>query len=116
MRRDDSREPGSDRAGSDDIGNDPGPITISTADAAIETAFEHPSDWKMHPDSTHCVETTQADEPNPLYRPGVRTVVLDPSGDVGGPDGTDGARQRGSQEREQNADQGGDREIASRGG
>ena len=53
-----------------------GPITVATTDPAIESAFEHPSDWKIHSGSTVWVETTQVSEPNPLYFPGVRKSEL----------------------------------------
>ena len=37
----------------------PAPMTFDTADPAIDTAVEHPSDRKLHPDATISLETTQ---------------------------------------------------------
>jgi hypothetical protein len=76
MAHDESERQGADQAESEDSGPDSaGPITITTTDPAIVNAVDHPSDWKIHPDSTICVETTQAYEPNPLYVAGANTVV-----------------------------------------
>ena len=48
-------------------------VTVSTSDSVIDSAVEHTSDWKTHPDTTVRVETTQISEPSPLYVPGVAT-------------------------------------------
>src|SRR3954451_1596500 len=76
MAHDDSQEQSGEHQGADESSHDTGPITITTTDAAIEAAVEHPSDWKTHPDSTLRVETTQLHEPSPVYATGVRTVVI----------------------------------------
>ncbi len=54
-----------------------GPHTITTLDPEIQSAVEHPSDWKTHPDTTTRMETTQVSETSPLYLPGVRAVVIE---------------------------------------
>ena len=78
MARDESRQHGDEHSDPDEVRHDdPGPITITTTDPAIEAAVEHRWDWKQHPDSTVRVETTQVSEPSPLYASGVRTVVVD---------------------------------------
>ena len=76
MPPDDPQQQGDEHAGSDHSGDKVAePIMVTTTDPAIDDAYEHPSDWKAQPDSTLCVETTQAHEPNPLYIGGVRQVV-----------------------------------------
>ena len=92
----------------------PAPISVTTTDPLIESVVDHQSDWKKHPDTTVCVETTQVSEPSLLYVSGVRTVVIEEShsdasrsGDRGRPghqdEGNDQDRGRGeSQARQQN--------------
>ncbi len=79
MARDESQHHGDDQSGIDESENrgrdSADPITITTSDPAIESSVEHTSDWKIHPDSTLSIQTTQAHEPNPLYVVGVRKVV-----------------------------------------
>jgi hypothetical protein len=76
MTHDDPSPQGHENHESDQPGHDSaGPITIATTDPAIETAVEHPSDWKSHPDATVRVETTQVSEPSPLHVAGARSVA-----------------------------------------
>ena len=90
------------------------PITITTSDPAIESSVEHASDWKIHPDSTLSLETTQVREPNPLYVVGVRKVVQEdeesPSGGQGQKAGKSGGKSNQADkkgEEEQAGDKGG---------
>ena len=39
------------------------PVSIATTDPSVESAMEHQSDWKRHPDGTVSVATTQICEP-----------------------------------------------------
>ncbi len=78
MAHDGSQHHGDEPSPADESPHDsPSPITITTTDPVIETVVEHPSDWKIHPDTTVYVETTQMCEPGPLYVAGVRTVVFE---------------------------------------
>jgi hypothetical protein len=79
MADDEPRHQDDEPSGSDESRRDtPGPITIATTDPVIESAVEHQSDWKGHPDTTVRVETTQVSEPSPLSVSGVRTVAAEP--------------------------------------
>ena len=107
MANDESEKPSDEHSGSTQSGDDTAsPITITTTDPVIEAASEHPADWKIHPDSTVRVETTQASEPNLLYFPGIKAVQTENAAFKGRPNGGDGQiKPRTDASRQDNPDQ-----------
>ena len=53
------------------------PVSIATTDPSVESAMEHQSDWKRHPDGTVSVATTQMCEPRLRNVAEVRSVVIE---------------------------------------
>ncbi len=79
MAHDESQHKGDGHSQTDESPDEPlAPMTVDTADPAIDTAGEHPSDWKLHPDATTRLETTRVGESDLPRVSGVRTVVSEP--------------------------------------
>ena len=79
MAHDESQHKGDGRSQTDESPDESlAPMTIDTADPAVDTAGEHPSDWKLHPDATTRLETTGVGESDLRRVSGVRTVVSKP--------------------------------------
>jgi hypothetical protein len=105
MAHDESQHKGDGHSQTDASPDEPlAPMTIDTADPAIDSAGEHPSDWKLQPDATTRLETTQAGEPDLHRVSGVRTVVSEPDprhGEDRGRDQEDRGEDRSRRERQQ---------------
>ena len=80
---DESQHKGDGHSQTDEPPDEPlAPMTIDTADPVIDTAVEHPSDWKLHPDATIRVETTRvASRTSPAFRESGRSSPVKKPGD-----------------------------------
>jgi hypothetical protein len=79
MAHDESQHKGDGHSQTDESPDEPlAPMTVDTADPAMDTAGERPSDWKLHPGATTRLETTRVGESDLHRVAGVRTVVSEP--------------------------------------